>query len=148
MPRKSDLDRKLDIIKFASRSRNVFIRLLALVKWANSASKVEKCGAIMQFLNQQSAFFVDSADNLARMARESLVNARLPSFALPIAVDVLTTGAYKRMPTCIRDQIIPVDPISSEEKAKTLRQLTYVIEQRLLNEILPSYMRQMKICMF
>ncbi|CAD5113207.1 DgyrCDS2394 [Dimorphilus gyrociliatus] len=142
LPRKSDIDRKVDIIEFASRSRNVFIRLLALVKWANSASKVEKCGAIMQFLNQQSNFFVDSADNLARMARESLVNARLPSFALPIAIDVLTTGTYKRMPTCIRDQIIPADPISAEEKQKTLKQLSYIIEQRLVTENLPSYMRQ------
>ena len=36
--------RKIEIVQFASRTRQLFIRLLALVKWANSASKVDKCG--------------------------------------------------------------------------------------------------------
>lgn len=27
---------------------------------------------------------------------------RLPTFCLPAAVDVLTTGTYSRLPTCIR----------------------------------------------
>jgi len=35
--------RKIEIVQFASRTRQLFIRLLALVKWANSASKVDKC---------------------------------------------------------------------------------------------------------
>ena len=37
-------NRKIEIVTFASRTRQLFIRLLALVKWANSASKVDKCG--------------------------------------------------------------------------------------------------------
>jgi len=37
-------DRKIEIVQFASRTRQLFIRLLALVKWMNSASKVNKCG--------------------------------------------------------------------------------------------------------
>ena len=36
--------RKIEIVKFASRTRQLFVRLLALVKWMNSASKVSKCG--------------------------------------------------------------------------------------------------------
>ncbi|CAD5119260.1 DgyrCDS7889 [Dimorphilus gyrociliatus] len=142
LPRKTDLERKTEILQFASRSRNLFIRLLALVKWANGASKVEKCGAIMQFLDQQSAYFVDSADQLARMARESLVNARLPSFALPIAVDVLTTGTFKRMPTCIKERIVPADPITMDDKKRTLHRLSHIIEQRLVSQVLPKRMRQ------
>jgi hypothetical protein len=35
--------RKIEIVQFASRTRQLFVRLLALVKWANSASKVDKC---------------------------------------------------------------------------------------------------------
>ena len=27
---------------------------------------------------------------------------RLPNFSLPCAIDVLTTGTYSRLPTCIR----------------------------------------------
>uniref|UniRef100_A0A8C0FQ71 Mediator of RNA polymerase II transcription subunit 14 n=1 Tax=Bubo bubo TaxID=30461 RepID=A0A8C0FQ71_BUBBB len=35
--------RKIEIVQFASRTRQLFVRLLALVKWANNAGKVEKC---------------------------------------------------------------------------------------------------------
>ena len=57
---------------------------------------------ISSFLDQQAVLFVDTADSLARMARETLVQARLPSFSLPCAIDVLTTGTYPRLPTCIK----------------------------------------------
>jgi mediator of RNA polymerase II transcription subunit 14 len=46
--------------------------------------------------------FVETADMLARMARETLVHARLPNFHIPAAVEVLTTGTYCRLPACIR----------------------------------------------
>lgn len=35
--------RKIEIVQFASRTRQLFVRLLALVKWASNAGKVEKC---------------------------------------------------------------------------------------------------------
>ncbi|MEQ2196316.1 Mediator of RNA polymerase II transcription subunit 14 [Xenoophorus captivus] len=54
------------------------------------------------FLDQQAILFVDTADRLALLARDALVHARLPSFAIPFAIDVLTTGSYPRLPTCIR----------------------------------------------
>lgn len=56
----------------------------------------------MNFLDKQSMLFVDTADTLARMARETLVHARLPNFHIPAAVEILTTGTYSRLPTCIR----------------------------------------------
>ena len=43
LPRKTDMEKKIEIVQFISRTRQLFIRLLALVKWANSASKVDKC---------------------------------------------------------------------------------------------------------
>lgn len=42
LPRKIDTDRKIEIYNFAARTRQLYVRLLALVKWANSASKVDK----------------------------------------------------------------------------------------------------------
>lgn len=57
---------------------------------------------ISSFLDQQTILFVDTADRLALLARDALVHARLPSFAIPFAIDVLTTGSYPRLPTCIR----------------------------------------------
>ncbi|GFO03550.1 mediator of RNA polymerase ii transcription subunit 14 [Plakobranchus ocellatus] len=145
LPRKTDMERKIEIFQFASRTRQLFVRLLAVVKWANSASKVDKCMDICNFLEQQSMYFVETADQLHKMAKETLASARLPSFSLPCAVDVLTTGTYPRLPTCIREKIIPPDPITPQEKAQTLQRLNEVIQYRLVSNELPKQMRRLKI---
>ncbi|KAI1285965.1 Mediator of RNA polymerase II transcription subunit 14 [Halotydeus destructor] len=145
LPRKSDLERKVEIVKFAHKTRQTFIRLLALVKWAGSASKVDKSATIISFLDKQSMLFVDTADNLAKMARESLVQARLPCFQLPAAVEVLTLGSYSRLPTCIRERIVPPDPITPAEKRATLLRLNQIIQQRLVTTNLPNQLRNLRI---
>jgi len=145
LPRKTDMERKVEIFNFASRTRMLFIRLLALVKWASSASKVDKCNNIMMFLEKQSNLFLDTADQLARMARETLVRATLPNFHLPAAAEILTTGGYTRMPRCIKERIIPPPAISHQEKKMTLLKLNQVIEQRLVNSAIPLRMRNLKV---
>lgn len=145
LPRKRDFERKVEIANFAERTRQLFIRLLALVRWASGASKIEQCMDIVTFLDKQALLFINTADNMANIARNTLVQARLPSFQLPCAVEVLTLGTYSRMPTCVRDRIIPPDPISLEDKRATLARLDHIIEQRLSrSEIHPS-MRNLKI---
>ncbi|XP_072757174.1 mediator of RNA polymerase II transcription subunit 14 isoform X4 [Anoplolepis gracilipes] len=145
LPRKTDMERKIEIYNFSARTRQLYVRLLALVKWANSASKVDKSTHIMAFLDKQSLLFVDTADMLARMARETLVHARLPNFHIPAAVEVLTTGTYGRLPACIRERIVPPDPITSAEKRSTLQRLNQVIQHRLVTGNLLPQMRNLKI---
>lgn len=172
LPRKTDMDRKIEIYNYSTRTRQLFVRLLALVKWANSASKVDKSAVsintrgrhfgiwicincsrlrfphfqhIMAFLDKQSLLFVDTADKLAEIARETLVNARLPNFHIPAAVEVLTTGTYSRLPACIRDRIVPPDPITSVERKSTLERLNQVIQHRLVTGNLLPQMRNLKI---
>ncbi|CAO2624346.1 Mediator of RNA polymerase II transcription subunit 14 [Lemmus lemmus] len=145
LPRKSDVERKIEIVQFASRTRQLFVRLLALVKWANDAGKVEKCAMISSFLDQQALLFVDTADRLASLARDALVHARLPSFAIPYAIDVLTTGSYPRLPTCIRDKIIPPDPITKIEKQATLHQLNQILRHRLVTTDLPPQLANLTV---
>ncbi|KAK4883568.1 hypothetical protein RN001_006887 [Aquatica leii] len=145
LPRKTDMERKVEIYNFAIRTRQLFVRLLALVKWASSASKVEKSARIMAFLDKQSLLFVETADMLARMARETLVQARLPNFHIPAAVEVLTTGTYGRLPACIREKIVPPDPISMSEKRATLLRLNQVIQHRLVTGNLLPQLRNLKI---
>jgi len=41
--RKSDGDRKSEIVKYAKKTRSLLIRLLALVKWAGNSGSVQKC---------------------------------------------------------------------------------------------------------
>ena len=62
------------------------------VIFINLLIKVDKCNNIMMFLEKQSSIFLDTADQLARMARETLVRATLPNFHLPAAAEILTTG--------------------------------------------------------
>ncbi|XP_066901143.1 mediator of RNA polymerase II transcription subunit 14 [Halyomorpha halys] len=145
LPRKTDMERKVEIFNFSVRTRQLFVRLLALVKWANSASKVDKSAHIMAFLDKQSMLFVETADMLARMSRETLVHARLPNFHIPAAVEVLTTGTYSRLPSCIRDKIVPPDPITPVEKKTTLQRLNQVIQHRLVTGNLLPQMRNLKI---
>ncbi|XP_025271360.1 mediator of RNA polymerase II transcription subunit 14 isoform X4 [Camponotus floridanus] len=145
LPRKTDMERKIEIYNFSARTRQLYVRLLALVKWANSASKVDKSTHIMAFLDKQSLLFVDTADMLARMARETLVHARLPNFHIPAAVEVLTTGTYGRLPACIRERIVPPDPITAAEKRSTLQRLNQVIQHRLVTGNLLPQMRNLKI---
>ncbi|XP_053165860.1 mediator of RNA polymerase II transcription subunit 14 isoform X3 [Hemicordylus capensis] len=145
LPRKTDMERKIEIVQFASRTRQLFVRLLALVKWANNAGKVEKCAMISSFLDQQAILFVDTADRLASLARDALVHARLPSFAIPYAIDVLTTGSYPRLPTCIRDKIIPPDPITKIEKQTTLHQLNQILRHRLVTTDLPPQLANLTV---
>ncbi|XP_019799105.2 mediator of RNA polymerase II transcription subunit 14 isoform X3 [Tursiops truncatus] len=145
LPRKSDVERKIEIVQFASRTRQLFVRLLALVKWANNAGKVEKCAMISSFLDHQAILFVDTADRLASLARDALVHARLPSFAIPYAIDVLTTGSYPRLPTCIRDKIIPPDPITKIEKQATLHQLNQILRHRLVTTDLPPQLANLTV---
>ncbi|CAG2161554.1 unnamed protein product [Oppiella nova] len=145
LPRKTDMERKIEIVSFASRTRQLFVRMLALVKWAGSASKVDKCATIVQFLDRQSDLFVETADILAKMSRETLVSARLPSFQLPSAVEVMTLGTYSRLPTVIRDRIVPPDPITATDRKATLLRLNHIIQQRLVTTALPSQMKHLKV---
>lgn len=131
LPGKSDLERKIDIAHFANRTRQLVIRLLTVVKWAGSVSKVIKCEVITQLLDQQGLLFVDTADKLHTLANQFVVQARLPNFSVPAAIDVLTTGSYPRLPKAIRDKIIPPDPITPLEKSITLKRLDEIICHRL-----------------
>ena len=53
LPSKTDLERKTSILEFSSRTRQLFIRLLSLVKWASSVGKVVRCSDISNFLDRQ-----------------------------------------------------------------------------------------------
>lgn len=79
------------------------------------------------------------------MARETLVQARLPTFQIPGAVEVLTLGTYSRLPTCIREKIVPPDPITPSEKRTTLLRLNQIIQQRLVTSVLPEQMKNLHV---
>lgn len=99
----------------------------------------------MSFLDKQSMLFIETADLLTKMARETLVNARLPSFHIPAAVEVLTTGSYNRLPLCIKENLVKPDPILPHEVDATLARLNQVIQHRLVTGNLLPQLKKFKI---
>lgn len=72
LPRKTDMERKIEIYNFSARTRQLFVRLLALVKWASSASKVDK-SAVSTIVIYVVCVFVDECNDLVCMCNEHLV---------------------------------------------------------------------------
>jgi hypothetical protein len=58
---------------------------------------------------------------------------------------VLTTGTYGRLPACIREKIVPPDPITNSEKRNTLLRLNQVIQHRLVTGNLQPQMKNLKV---
>lgn len=76
LQKKSEMDRKVSILSFATSTRVVFLKLYALVKWLKGSKKFDQLTSICYFLDQLSDYFVDTADNFVQIAREELVFAR------------------------------------------------------------------------
>lgn len=64
----------------------------------------------------------------------------MPNFSLAPALDVLCTGSYPRLPSCIHDNIIPPSPLSGKEAESALSLLTVAVRRRLLTEAIPPQM--------
>uniref|UniRef100_A0A1X7SWS4 Mediator of RNA polymerase II transcription subunit 14 n=3 Tax=Amphimedon queenslandica TaxID=400682 RepID=A0A1X7SWS4_AMPQE len=144
LPRNSDEDKKLRIVQYARHTRQLLIQLLALVKWAQTSNPIRHCTDMFRELNHQSWVYVDTADQLAHLSRTTLQQAMMPILSLAPAIDVLTTGSYPRLPTCIKNRIIPRPPLTPEERAMTFILIEGVIRYRLAREHLPSAIMKVK----
>ena len=60
----------------------------------------------------------------------------MPNFSLAPAIDVIVMGCYPRLPTCIKERIIPPLPLLSAEQSHAYQLLESVIRHRLSHEYL------------
>ena len=56
-----------------------------------------------------------------------VANAKLPTFYVPHAVDVLSTGTFPRLPCAIREKVIAPDAATSQEKTAALAKLNTIM---------------------
>nr|CAH8857899.1 unnamed protein product [Trichobilharzia regenti] len=145
LPSKTDLEKKIEIATFFSRTQHIFIRLEALVKWSNSASKVDKCEKISNFLEEQTFFLISTANALSRLLRETLVSARLPPFSVLSAIEVFTKKGYTRLPKSIKNCAVVEQSINEKEKQEVLLNLNSLIQTRLSLSQIPNQFRKIKI---
>ena len=139
----SDKERKIKIVAYSCKTRLLFMRIYALVKFLKSAHI--NVTNILSFLDQQSFIFVDTADFLYHLAKVKLVNARLPSFSISTSVDVLNSGSYHGLPSCIKGRILPTEKITKNELEKTFSYLNRIIQCRLALSELPYQLKHFKI---
>lgn len=67
LPRKNNVDRKLSILDFLVRSRQMYVKLLALVKWSSDAGEIHQSTSMQEVLLRQDNLFRTVADNLYEM---------------------------------------------------------------------------------
>ncbi|TGZ63489.1 hypothetical protein CRM22_006897 [Opisthorchis felineus] len=145
LPSKTDLEKKIEIATFFSRTRHLIIRLEALIKWSNNASKVDKCEKISNFLEEQSFFLINTANTLSRLLRETLVGARLPPFAVLLAIDIFTNRTYTRLPKSIKNCTGAAEAVGNRELSQALLDLNRVIQNRLSLTQIPRQFKIIKI---
>ena len=138
LPRKSDIDRKIEIIQFMKKARSQFIHILGLLKWVSSVNRVNICQNISKYLDEKNENFIYTADTLHHVSKETLQQAKLLNFPLPTAIDVLLTGDFSRLPFTIKESLLEHMPIESSDKEWTSCQLDQVISSRLAKANLPS----------
>ena len=64
----------------------------------------------------------------------------MPNFSLAPALDVLSTGTYPRLPTSIKERLIPPLPLTDSEKASAYSLIDMAIRRRLVSEVVPPNM--------
>lgn len=60
-----------------------------------------------------------------------------------LAIDILTKHTYTRLPTCLKERIVPSSPVSRWEKIECLTELNHLIQYRLGASQMPPQMRQL-----
>ncbi|KAF9453911.1 MED14-domain-containing protein [Macrolepiota fuliginosa MF-IS2] len=145
LPGMSDAARKRTLADWVVKTKKQVVKLYAVAKWSRDADVVQKCMNITAFLMGQNQQFEDVTRAL-KVAKDILDPARLRNHDLLTSLDVLTTGSYLRLPTCIKKYIIPPTPLTDAEVRKTLSDVEEAIRYRLrMSEAIPVEMAQYRI---
>ncbi|KAF8972893.1 mediator complex subunit MED14-domain-containing protein [Flammula alnicola] len=145
MPNMSDSARKRTLADWVVKTKKQVVKLYAVAKWSRDADTIQKCMNITAFLMTQNQQFEDTIRAL-KYAKESLDSARLRNHDLLTSLDVLTTGSYLRLPTCIKKLAIPPTPLTDAEVAKTLFDMEETLRYRLrMSEAIPIEISQYHI---
>ncbi|KAJ3517642.1 hypothetical protein NLJ89_g378 [Agrocybe chaxingu] len=145
MPNMSDTARKRVLADWVVKTKKQVVKLYAVAKWSRDADTTQKCMNITAFLMTQNQQFEDTIGSLAR-TKEALDPARLRNHDLLTSLDVLTTGSYLRLPTCIKKLAIPPTPLTDAEIDKTFTDMEEAIRYRLrMSELIPVEMSEYHI---
>ncbi|KAG8864594.1 mediator complex subunit [Tulasnella sp. 330] len=145
MPGLNDRERKMRLIQYAQSTRKQIIKIYALAKWARVAEDVQKAVSVMAFL-QRCEQRVRSAGLRLATGATMLIPLKRRNADLITAIDVLSTGAYQRLPSGLEMYFPDEQPITNQEVISTLLEMDQAILHRLrLQEVIPVAMSQYSI---
>ncbi|EAU91571.2 hypothetical protein CC1G_02060 [Coprinopsis cinerea okayama7 len=145
LPSMSDAVRKRTIADWVVKTKKQVVKLYAVVKWSRDAETVQKCMNIIGFILLQNREFGFATQGLLDI-KEELDPNRVRNHDLLTSLDVLTTGSYLRLPSCIKKLVVPPTPLNDEQVKKTLVDMESAILYRLrMTEIIPVEMSRYKI---
>ncbi|WVZ64079.1 hypothetical protein U9M48_013648 [Paspalum notatum var. saurae] len=127
---RSDTEKKIDLLKFITRTRQRMLRLHVLAKWCQQVPLVHYCQQLGSTLSSHETCFTQTADSLFFMHHE-LQEARAPMFDVPSAIEVMLTGGYQRLPKCIED-IGSQNKLSLDEEKRALQKLDASVRYKVL----------------
>ncbi|CAF3375137.1 unnamed protein product [Rotaria socialis] len=134
---KSNPERKIELVIFACRARQLFIRILAVVKWAATTGKVTACEGIQALLEIRARLIRETSDSLAQLAREKLLEARVPNFPVTDAIDALTLGSVNFLPKRIAEAATNFTSATESERQQILPRLQQILTARISTSELP-----------
>lgn len=84
---KSDAEKKRMLYNFFESSRQQFVRVLVLARWARGVTSVTRAQEIAAMINVQDRFLTETADKLFNTSQR-LQNARSPRYDVESAIEV------------------------------------------------------------
>ncbi|KAL0956179.1 hypothetical protein HGRIS_002339 [Hohenbuehelia grisea] len=140
LPDKSDAARKRTIADWVVRTKKQVVKLYATVKWARDAEVVQKAMNVIGFILNQNEQFLDIGNRMHKI-EALLATIRLRNHDLLTALDVLTSGTYKRLPTTFKKAFDIPTPLSDDDIRQTLSRVEDAMRLRLrMSEIVPVEM--------
>lgn len=138
LPSKDDYERKQRLSRHLHTNRQQLVRLLSLYAWSKKAAPLQ-CVAGPEGVLDLAAKHSRTLDHVATDLYESYINLRnstLPKFDVESAWEVLTTGTYGSLPTCIAD-LCPPPPLPALRQERLVSHMNHLIYQHLDKVHLP-----------
>lgn len=104
---------------------------------------MERCQQLAGTLSNHDMSFTQAADFLFYL-HDTLQQARAPVYDIPTASEILVTGSYRRLPTCIENLGMP-PLLTGNEKEAALLKLDTLLRSRLLDVLLPRQISDMTV---
>ncbi|KAJ3284074.1 Mediator of RNA polymerase II transcription subunit 14 [Borealophlyctis nickersoniae] len=142
LPQHSDVRKKKKLVESLHETLKQTQKLLAVVRWAKDADKMERALGIHHALDAQDAHYRAAAHEMALLDADAK-RLKQNSLDIPTAISVLTTGRLP-LPTIIRKKgVTEPEPLPQAEVEKTLKTLEDVIRLRLLcDDVVPVPFRK------